>query len=258
MNLWASPPGGFTTNVPGNGLIHKTDSIGIVAGRPLIRAEAAAITRYYIEAGITSHGADFVSVDKYGLDAVGQSAAGASDPAQAPWFWNSDHWFNYLEFVRAMKAETGLPVVLWQLPVGHVNSSQLLNPYAANGMFPDLNNSVTRYEDSSPSFFFGDSFLVTGIRRTWFSRNEGGASGITLAGNLVSWPSRFAEARDAGVVMVLFGAGVGASTDGVGTPPTDDYWWITRAQDYYASPVPLAASNDSIFHNGFDPASGAD
>ncbi|MEO8670427.1 MAG: cellulose binding domain-containing protein [Tahibacter sp.] len=252
MNLWASPPGGFTTAVPGNGLMHKTDSVGVVAGRPLIRAEAAAITRYYVEAGIAGYGADFVSVDKYGLDAVGQSAAGASDPAQAPWFWNSDHWFNYLEFVRAMKAESGLPVVLWQLPVGHVNSSQLANPYSAVALFPDLGNSVTRYEDSSPSFFFGDSFLVSGVRRTWFSRNEGGAPGITLAGDRVTWPSRMAEARDAGIVMALFGAGVGASTDGVGSPPSDDYWWITRVQDYYAAPVPLNYDNDRMFHNGFE------
>lgn len=250
INLWASPPGGYVTAVPGNGLMHKTDSLGIVAGRPLIRAESNAIVQYYVDAGIASYGADFVSVDKYGLDAVGHAAAGASDPSQAPWFWHSDHWFNYLEFVRAMKSVSGLPVVLWQLPVGRINSSRLANPYAAGGTFPDLNNSVTRYEDSAPSFFLGDSFDVTGTRRSWFQRNDGGEGGITLNGNTLTWPARMQAARDAGVVLALFGAGVGASTDGVGSPPTDDYWWITRVQDYYAAPVPLS-NEDRIFHNGF-------
>src|SRR5207253_4756387 len=47
MNLWASPAGGFTTTVPGKGLVHKTDTLGVAAGRPLIYQEAAAITKYY-------------------------------------------------------------------------------------------------------------------------------------------------------------------------------------------------------------------
>ena len=45
------------------------------------------------------------------------------------------------------------------------------------------------------------------------------------------------EAADAGVTCILFGAGVGSSTDAVGDPPTDDYWWITKAQRYYKNPV---------------------
>ncbi|UXI66542.1 cellulose-binding domain-containing protein [Tahibacter amnicola] len=251
VNLWASPPGGFTTTVPGNGLMHKTDAVGVVAGRPLIYDEAAAITRYYVEAGVASHGADFISIDKYGLDAVGHAAAGATDPSQAPWFWHSDHWFNYLTFVRAMRAQSGLPVVLWQLPVGRINRSLLPNPYANNAPFPDLSNTVTRYEDSAPSFFLGDTFQVSGIRRTWFSRNEGAAPGIVVGTDQVTWPSRMQEARDAGVSMILFGAGVGASTDGVGSPPTDDYWWISRVQDYYDAPVLLQPPSDLLFRDGF-------
>jgi hypothetical protein len=45
------------------------------------------------------------------------------------------------------------------------------------------------------------------------------------------------DAWDAGVRAILFGAGVGASTSSVGAPPTDDYWWITKAQKYFAEPV---------------------
>jgi hypothetical protein len=62
----------------------------------------------------------------------------------------------------------------------------------------------------------------------------------------VTWGAHFAEAADAGVVAILFGAGVGAATRGVPQPsgptpdqPTDAYYWITRVQDYYAHPEPL-------------------
>ena len=51
------------------------------------------------------------------------------------------------------------------------------------------------------------------------------------------------EAKDAGIVSILFGAGVGASTDAVGSPAPDNYWWITKAQRYLKKPLPLDASN---------------
>ncbi|MCA9021727.1 MAG: hypothetical protein KDA74_16370, partial [Planctomycetaceae bacterium] len=42
--------------------------------------------------------------------------------------------------------------------------------------------------------------------------------------------------------QILFGAGVGISTDAIGSEPTDDYWWITKVQEYYQDPVPLEGS----------------
>ena len=56
MNLWASPAGGFTTPIPGRGLIHLTDTLGIDEGRIRIAREADAITAYYLDAGVASHG----------------------------------------------------------------------------------------------------------------------------------------------------------------------------------------------------------
>lgn len=49
------------------------------------------------------------------------------------------------------------------------------------------------------------------------------------------------DAAASGVIAVLFGAGVGASTNGVGAPPSDGYWWITKVQQYYRQPVPLSS-----------------
>jgi hypothetical protein len=234
VNLWSSSPG-VTTPIPSNGLMHKTDTDGITAGRQEIASEAAAIANYYLAAGIKTNGATFVSIDKYGLDAGSTSPA---DPSQSPWFWNADHWNNYLTFTKSLGDTTALPVVLWQIPVGHVNTTLAANPYG--GSFPVLDNTAQHYEDSAPTFFLGDSFQPgAGVRLAWFSKNQGGDSKVTASGATVTWGSHMAEAKANRVISVLFGAGVGASTDGVASPPTDGYWWITALQKYYQSPVPL-------------------
>ncbi len=137
--------------------MHLTETNGITKGRQLIAGEAAAIVNYYMAAGVLTHGAQFVSVDKYGLDATGFEASAQNDPADSYWFWNNDLWGNYLTFVSTMHKTTGLPVILWQLPVGHINTSQAADPYTG-GLFPTLIDSNRQLEDSSPTFFLGDTF----------------------------------------------------------------------------------------------------
>src|SRR5262249_10469249 len=156
MNLWASPGGGWTTPIPNKGLMHITETAGIAAGRSQIAAEAAAIANFYLQAGISKYRASFVSIDKYGLDAPGFQSSAAQDPANSIWFWNNDLWQNYLTFVKSLHTTTNLPVVLWQIPIGRMNSSRALNPNDPSGAFPDLTNTNQNYEDSAPDFFLGD------------------------------------------------------------------------------------------------------
>ena len=239
MNLWASPAGGWTTPVPGTGVMHITDSKGIAQGRPLIYNEARAITQYYLDAGVNSYGADFLSIDKYGLDAAAVEASAAQNPAGSTWFWNSDHWNNYLTFVRAMHETSALPIVLWQLPVGHINRSQTANPYDGGKLFPELQNANRQGEDSAPTFFFGDEFVTTGRRYDFFSTNQSNDAGLHLSAGAITWGEHMNAAAEVGVEMALFGAGVGASTTNVGVSATDSLWWITKAQKYFAQPAPL-------------------
>ena len=230
--LWASPAGGWTTPIGSKGVIRSTDTLGVTAGRQAVTNEAAAIADYYIKAGVLTNGASFMSIDKYGLDAgyEGQNTT----PANSTWFWNAVHWENYLAFVKALSAKSQLPIVLWQLPVGHINSSQAANP--AGGLFPTLTNVSQHYEDSTPDFFLGDSFVTTGDRLSYFSTKDTVAA-VTVSGNTVTWGSAMSQAAASGVRVVLFGAGVGDSTQGVGDPATDGNWWITKAQRYLANPV---------------------
>ena len=236
FNLWAST--GIETPIPGTGIVHLTDTLDVDAGRAAIAREAELIAEYYIDAGILSYGADFISLDKYGLDAGAQNGA-ASDPEASTWFWNNDHWNNYLLIVQTLTETTDREMILWQIPVGHINDSLATNPYDENGVFDPLTNTTRQYEDSAPTFFLGDTFTATGDRLDYFSSNELGDDKLTVSGNTVTWGSHIEEARAAGVRQILFGAGVGISTDSIGSEPTDDYWWITKVQEYYQNPVSL-------------------
>ncbi|WP_197997525.1 glycosyl hydrolase family 8 [Gimesia panareensis] len=239
FNLWASP--GIENPIPATGIVHLTDTLGVEAGRAAIAREAELIAQYYMDAGILSYGAGFISLDKYGLDAGAQNGA-ADDPAGSTWFWNSDHWHNYLLIVQTLTQTTDREMVLWQLPVGHINDSLAENPYDENGVFDQLNNTTRQYEDSAPTFFLGDTFTASGDRLDYFSTNALNDSKLTVSGNTITWGSHMEEARAAGIRQILFGAGVGISTDSIGTDPTDDYWWITKVQEYYQDPVALGGT----------------
>ncbi|QDU33289.1 Chitinase A1 precursor [Poriferisphaera corsica] len=236
FNLWASP--GINVGIPSTGLIRITDSLGLDAGREAIVAEAQEIANYYLNAGVTSYGADFISIDKYGLDAVGYQAGAAADPESGTWFWNQDHWDNYLLFTKTLHETTERPVTLWQIPVGRINGSESVNPYTGEA-FEDLPNTTARYEDSAGTYFFGDTFTGDQNRVDYFGENLDGNDGVTVDGNSITWEAAWEKVADAGVTQVLFGAGVGISTDGVGSPPTDGYWFISKVQEYYDNPVEL-------------------
>lgn len=238
FNIWSYD----SHEIPNQGLLHKTEQVGFEPGREFIKQVATETANYYEAAGVTSYGADFISIDKYGLDGAYEAGA-KDDPEKSKWFWNADLWNNYLLYTKTLHQETELPVILWQLPVGHINSSQEPNPYN-NGKFKDLTNEVGNYEDSAPTYFFGDTFKAGSDKRLeYFAKNEANDPKIKVTGDTITWGGHMEEAKDAGIVSILFGAGVGASTDAVGSPASDDYWWITKAQRYFKNPLNLGGSN---------------
>lgn len=234
FNIWSYS----SHEIPNQGLLHKTELIGWDAGREFIKQVAKETADYYYSAGITSYGADFISIDKYGLDGAFETGA-ADDPEKSKWFWNADIWNNYLLYTETLHNETKLPVVLWQIPVGHINGSESISPYDGE-KFNELENKAGYYEDSATTYFFGDSFKGGNDNRTnYFSKNESNDEKIKVNGDTITWGSHIEEAKNSGIISILFGAGVGASTDAVGSPPTDDYFWITKAQHYYDNVVML-------------------
>jgi hypothetical protein len=236
LNLWAKAGVGGT-----HGIIRQTDNGDFTTQLDLIRQTARDIGQFGVDAGILSYNADLVSIDKYGLDAMGRTSPNNTnaDPLTTPqdytWFWNNDHWLNYLEFVEALHQLTKKHIVLWQITVGHINESQTISAYTG-AKFPKLDNTTTKYEDSATSFFFGDQVRMESTERmNYFGENKHADTKLQVdkANSIITFGNHIQETTDAGVRLVLFGAGVGHSTDGVGNPPTDDFFWIQKVQEYY-------------------------
>ena len=233
LNLWSYP----ITGAP-QGVIRLTDQLGFDAGRNQIHNAAEQTTLYGIQAGVLSSNPNFLSIDKYGLDAMGHQ--NTPNPANSTWFFNNDHWMNYLYYVETMYETSGFPIILWQLPVGHINNSQSISSYTGSPFVP-LPNTSTKFEDSSTPFFLGDTYSATNSDRlSYFAENLYVDTALQVAGNDITWGKHMQQVKNAGIISTLFGAGVGISTDGIGSPATDDYFWIQKVQNYYLDgPVSL-------------------
>jgi hypothetical protein len=219
--------------------------MGVTAGRASITGVAGQVGAFVTSADIGSR-ADFVAFDQWGQDA---GILRDPNPAGDVRYLNATHWDNYLLYVKTIRQAAGLPAVLWQLPVGHLNSTTTASPtyWNPSGRFPDLDDVTSgQYEDSSSSFFFGDTFTSSGNYLTFYGANPGNDPKVSVSGSTITWGSHMPDAAAAGVVAILFGAGTGSGTEGVpevpginASAPTDYYYWVTRVQRYLAGPTPL-------------------
>ena len=267
-NIWASPDTvqGFTTNInyPGSSAWGgsknicrwtdaATNNLTLFANiTNKLVAEVRGIADFYKQCGVLQNGSSFIVMDRYGQDGGSHSV---TNPASYEFFWNADHWNNYLLFAKTLREETSYPIVLWQIPMGHINSSTRVNPITSQPFVP-LPNTNGCFEDSAQTFFLGDEFrpgdypTVGGgaTRLAYFRQNLWGDPMIGSTGNMLTWRSHMPRLAEIGVVALLCAPGVGAdhSTFGAiygGEGPFDDSWWITQAQQYYASFGGLSATN---------------
>jgi len=248
LNLWSAGLNGSL------GLMRRTDEsdLGWEAGRALIAEAATSTVTYGMNSGILAHHADFVSIDKYGLDAEGYSQGGVT---ANPWWFNHDHWDNYMMYTRTMHEVSGSDMILWQLPVGRINGSHYTSAYTGN-VFPDLPNVANKYEDSTIDYFFGDDFTENDpTRLAHFSANNAADPGLQVSGNDISWKEHISKFNECGVVHAMFGAGVGWSTDGIGDPAPDEYFSIQKIQDYYEKGLAFLETAPYVGTFYFEPSS---
>ncbi len=249
FNLWAYD----VADVPS--LMKATDDNRLKwdAGRTAIAGAAEAVAAWYVKAGIltgeTGQTMDFIALDKYGTDggATGsgypQTTPGYTDPAAGNYFYNADHWNNYLLYAKTLHEQLNdLPVRLWQIPVGHVNQST----YAVDGQqVSPLANIDKKWEDSAVDFFFGDTFSGKSAGRdeaaaVQFFRTDTLGTVVTYDEQTqeITWSSQMKAAAEAGVQMIMFGPGLAGSTQGGGystDPPLDDWFWASKTKDYYVA-----------------------
>jgi len=265
INAWASrQPDGFSGNmtVPtgnafgnGKGLLRWTDVAGGQGNMTfsqlvgLLQAESAGIALYYKSARVDV-GTDFISFDRYGSDGgskFGTTGGGTeSDPGSGTYFLNSDHWNNYLAYIQKVQSEVPLPAIIWQANMGHINATNSTNP--DGGPYTPLSNAASSgsYEDSSSTFWFGDTFTVDSPQRlAYFSQNlwaqvDPDRSGdVSVSGSTITWKPALLRLQGLNILGLMCGAGVGMAGSTVATAQgsavsCDDLWWINKAQRYYS------------------------
>jgi hypothetical protein len=225
--------------------LKDTDTMGWSAGRQSVANVATQVANFLTTADIGYH-ADFAAFDQWGQDF---GMLRDPNPAGDIRYLNAAHWSNYLLYVQTIRQSLNLPAVLWQIAVGHLNSTRTPSPtyWNASGVFPDLDNVTSEQdEDSASTFFYGDSFVSSGNNLSFYSSNPGNDPKISVNGSTITWGSHISDAAAAGIVAILFGAGTGTGTYGVPemvgtnqTGPGDFGYWVTRTQSYLSNPTPL-------------------
>lgn len=225
--------------------LKDTDTMGVAAGQQAVVGTGNTVASFVNTADI-GYDADFVAFDQWGQDF---GVLRDPNPAGDIRYLNATHWDNYLLYVKTIRQTVGLPAVLWQIPVGHLNSTLTSSPsyWNASGKFSDLDDVTSEEdEDSASTFYFGDSFTSSGNDLAFYSENPGGDPLVSSSGSTVSWGSHIPVAAADGVVAILFGAGTGTGTYGVPemvgsdqSAPGDFDYWVTRMQSYEASPAQL-------------------
>ena len=225
--------------------LKDTDTMGWTAGRQSVTQVATQVADF-VESADIGYEADFVAFDQWGQDF---GILRDPNPAGDIRYLNAAHWSNYLLYVQTVRQSLALPAVLWQIPVGHLNSTHTPSPtyWNASGTFPDLDDVTTEQdEDSASTYFYGDAFTSSGNNLAFYGSNPGADPKVSVSGSTVTWGAHIPEAAAAGVVAILFGAGTGTGTYGVPemvgtnqTGPGDFGYWVTRTQSYLAHPTPL-------------------
>lgn len=300
LNIWCTSwPGNV---LPAKGIAHITDACTTLAEfttqRNTLKQNSTWAANFFLNAGVKGlDGARYPThlfFDRYGIDGgaippyTTNQDYGWDSPQDSSWFWNLPMCNNYILFVKTAYDIIKLPVGLWQIPMGHINSSQTTNalsclPIDLGSFFPDLidgadlnaaelletmgsnwkGDNYGWWEDTMPTYIFGDTFKITtacggnkklknGLtpvqvanRKTYFSKADPeDPNGLTASGDNITYSRHTSNLKDAGVVMILFGPGVGtASTNGTGwnnlsdptwgnKTPVDWFWWTNKAQDY--------------------------
>lgn len=227
INLWGNPK-----SIPGGkGICRSSDTfLDLNAANQFIVAYATEIANYYLAAGIMSHGAHFWSIDKYGLDY--ELTSGGQSVADCAWAFNSDHWNNYLLVCKTLSDRLGTMGMLWQMPVGHINTS-------SSGHI--LDGSPGHGQDSSASWFMGDTFQPPDNDSSHWRSNRWNDSSLSTNGQTITWKSHLSSLASHGISTIMFGAGVGISTTNLASPlnpqATDGGFLNTKIQQYYGTSI---------------------
>ncbi|MFD5111770.1 hypothetical protein ACFWNG_05550 [Streptomyces sp. NPDC058391] len=175
---------------------------------------------------------DFIAFDRYEADDFSTTAVMNS------YAWAGDQWSRYLDYVGAVSTTLRRPAMLWQIPGGHLPTTQ------------DGDETVTAGRaGSGGTFFLGDprigtdldkiskALLELPIDRPWYQATN--VRDLLKSDFRHDWgQSHLAQARDSNVFAILWGGGsstiLPTATDGTGN------WLAERVNNYRKQPLTLS------------------
>ncbi len=160
---------------------------------------------------------DFIVFDKYERDPIPDFITN--------WLFNDRDWDNYLEYVKQISISLGdIPVMLWQLPGGHLQIDGDVDTRTSNGA-------------TAPVYFFGDENLDINLTNLKSYISQSVKDYLTENGYDWRQQGNLQKALECNVFAMLWGGG---STTSVGTYPSDDGGWLSnKINNYYTNPVYL-------------------
>jgi len=156
---------------------------------------------------------DFIVFDRYEMDCV-----------TGQWLFNANDWDSVLHYAKHVNEGLGgVPVMLWQIPGGHLQTVGGVDPRELHG-------------DTAPDYFFGDPDLASDLSNVKSYIPQSSLDYLTKDGH--DWATgNMAKALDANVFSILWGGG---NTTSVGRFPSDDGGWLSgKVNQYYQNPTVL-------------------
>ncbi len=172
---------------------------------------------------------DFVVMDRYEADCFsvrGQHYA-----------YNTQAWDRFVEFSGAIGKNLGLPVMLWQIPGGHlVTKNETIKNYDLNG-----------HSSASATYFLGDANVGVGtanVRPTVLSLPLRPINTVynTTATTIGEWlnqtpnydygKSQLQKLADNNIFSILWGGGETIAVAPIGTNGDDDGWLAAKLLTY--------------------------
>ena len=158
---------------------------------------------------------DFLVFDKYEMDVLYTSS----------WLFNDTDWESYLSYVKNISKGLGdQPVMLWQLPGGHIQKVGDVDTRTDHGA-------------TAPNYFLGDPNLASDLSNAASHVDQGVRNYLNSNGYDWSNSNQMQQAKDCNVFSMLWGGG---NTTSVGTFPYNDGGWLSsRINSYYLNPTYL-------------------
>jgi hypothetical protein len=194
-------------------------------------AHGAAIASFIDELGVYSgdYAPDFIAFDKFERDCF-------SPDALAHYGWNATCWLHYLGMVKQAAKELHKPAMLWQIPGGHMPTTEEGSSKMAATHFA-----------SGGSFFMGDSHIgkdINVITSELLDMPVNSTTyGVSSVGDFLRRDSGYDWGQmqalnlpDYNVFAVLWGGGSTVSITTIHSNGEDGGWLAEKMCEYYAFP----------------------